>query len=201
MTLLLLLLCAVSSLAAAQDTSPNVTINANEIVDRLLREARENEYIRNKINPVRVKRVNLDDGKGYVEDITIRGLPSLAREGDVNVTVEGLHLVAIVGRLRAEDLRTEGRYLYRPSRWFRLRGRIAATLSYIAVEIGIQLDPEHKRGNVTVFKVDLQSNCAHYESVQASPHYLASHKSEHSFLKLRRNKTVPYIYVIENTAS
>lgn len=153
MTLLLLLLCAVSSLTVAQDSHEDITLNANEYVDRLLREARESEFIREKINPVKVKHVDLDDGKGYVENITIYGLPSLAREGNVSATSESPGAVGIVGILRAEDLRTAGRYLYRPSRFFRLRGGIAATLGYIAVEIGIVLDSDRNTGNVTTFRV------------------------------------------------
>lgn len=153
MMLLLLLLGGVSSLVAGQSNSEDLTASGNEIIDGLLREARDSESIQKKINPVVVKHVDLDDGKGNVENISIYGLSSLARHGDVNITFNDLHLVTITGQLRADDLHMSGRYLYRPSRFFRLRGSIGATLNYFIVQIGMEVNTEQNRANVTTFKV------------------------------------------------
>lgn len=153
MMLLLLLLGGVSSLVAAQDKSEDLTTGGNELIDGLLREARDSDSIQKKINPVIVKHVDLDDGKGHVENISIYGLSSLARHRDVNITLNDLHLVTITGQLRADDLHMAGRYLYRPSRFFRLRGGIGATLNYFVVQIGIEVNTELNRANVTTFKV------------------------------------------------
>ncbi|KAH7981284.1 hypothetical protein HPB49_022896 [Dermacentor silvarum] len=142
MMLLLLLLGALSSLVAAQDKSEDLTTGGNEIIDGLLREARDSDSIQKKINPVIVKHVDLDDGKGHVENISIYGLSSLARHRDVNITFNDLHLLHMAGR-----------YLYRPSRFFRLRGGIGATLNYFVVQIGIEVNTELNRANVTTFKV------------------------------------------------
>lgn len=150
---LLLLLGGVSSLAAAQDKSEDLTVNGNEIIDSLLREARDSDSIQKKINPVIVKHVELDDRRGHVDNISIYGLPSLSRHGDVNITFIDEHLVTITGRLRADDLNMSGRYLYRPSRFFRLRGSLGAILNYFVVEIGMEVNTELNRASVTTFKV------------------------------------------------
>ncbi|KAH7983168.1 uncharacterized protein LOC119405224 [Rhipicephalus sanguineus] len=150
---LLLLLGGVSSLVAAQDKGEDLTANGNEIIDGLLREARDSDSIQKKINPVIVKHVELDDRRGHVENISIYGLSSLARHGDVNITFSEANLVIITGRLRADDLNMSGRYLYRPSRFFRLRGSLGATLNYFVVEIGMEVNTELNRASVTTFKV------------------------------------------------
>lgn len=149
--LLLILLGAVASLAT-EDTSGQFTANGNEIIDGLLKQARESDFIQKEINPVTIKHVELDNGKGYVENVTVYGLDSLARQGDVYITLFELRSATITGKLRAENLRMSCRYVYWPTRLFKLRGSLAATLDYITVEIGLLLDTEQKRANLTTFK-------------------------------------------------
>lgn len=149
--LLLILLGAVASLAT-EDTSGQFTANGNEIIDVLLKQARESDFIQKEINPVTIKHVELDNGKGYVENVTVYGLDSLARQGDVYITLFELRSATITGKLRAENLRMSCRYVYWPTRLFKLRGSLAATLDYITVEIGLLLDTEQKRANLTTFK-------------------------------------------------
>lgn len=149
--LLLILLGAVASLAT-EDTSGQFTANGNEIIDGLLKQAKESDFIQKEINPVTIKHVELDNGKGYVENVTVYGLDSLARQGDVYITLFELRSATITGKLRAENLRMSCRYVYWPTRLFKLRGSLAATLDYITVEIGLLLDTEQKRANLTTFK-------------------------------------------------
>lgn len=149
--LLLLLLAAVSSLAT-EDATGQFTANGNEIIDGLLKQAKESDFIQREINPVTFRHVDLGNGKGYVENVTIYGLDSLSREGDVLITLFGLQSATITGKLRAENLRMSCRYVYWPTRLFKLRGSLAATLDHITVEIGLLLDTEQKRANLTTFK-------------------------------------------------
>lgn len=155
--LLLLLLGAVPSLAT-EDTNRQFTANGNEIIDGLLKQAKESDFIQSEINPVTFKHVDLGNGKGYVENVTIYGLDSLARHGDVLITFSGLQSATITGKLRAENLRMSCRYVYWPTRLFKLRGGLAATMDYITVEIGLLLDTEQKRANLTVFKAAEKGN-------------------------------------------
>lgn len=149
--LLLILLGAVASLAT-EDTSGQFTAYGNEIVDGLLKRAKESDFIQKEINPVTIKHVELDNGKGHVDNVTVYGLDSLARQGDVHITLFEQRSATITGKLRAENLRMSCRYVYWPTRLFKLRGSLAATLDYITVEIGLLLDTAQKRANLTTFK-------------------------------------------------
>ncbi|CAN7946771.1 unnamed protein product, partial [Ixodes hexagonus] len=141
-------------LARLQATGENVTLNGNDVVDGLLRQFRENEAIQGKINPLVIGgRLNLDDGKGYVEDVVVYGLPSLQRHGTVNVTLHNSHFTTVRGRLGAENIRMSGKYLYRMNRFFKLQGNLGARLSRILADIAIEVDVETKKATLKEFKI------------------------------------------------
>ncbi|KAM7283822.1 uncharacterized protein ISCGN_000927 [Ixodes scapularis] len=151
---LFLLAAASLVVSGAQDTAENVTVNGDDIIDGLLRQFRENRDIQSKIDPLVIRqRLNLDDGKGYVENVVVYGLPSLRRYGTVNVTLHGSHLATARGRLGAENIRMSGRYQYKVNRFFRLNGDLGATLSRILADITIEVDVESKRATLKYFKI------------------------------------------------